>query len=346
MDGYRTQTRDRHPGPTRRALLGGLAASLLATALPSQVWAARRDRSRVKDVERGRLGTTLYLELEQAPFPCRGKRWRDNTVVVYVPHHHRVSANRGRKVHVVMHFHGHNTTAVEAMRNHELREQLAESRQNAILVIPQLPVRAPTGHPGKLNAEGGLLRLLTDLRQTLQSPKADAALGRAGLHRRTRIGHLCISSHSGGYRAALACIKHGGFPVRELYLFDSLYSGGQQVAQWIGEGQRHKKQWTHKLISYYAGGAVRRQNRTIMAWLKKNKIKYHHEEKEGTLTRAQLTTGRAIFIRTGNTHRGVTHQHNELRDCLYASTLPRRGAMKTNWFNRKHKQRRVEKRDH
>lgn len=348
MDGYSQQDMTRSPQePTRRALLGWLGAGLLGAALaPTQTWGAPKGGSRVKEVERGRLGTTLYLELEEAPFPYRGKPWRDNTVIVYVPHHHRVSANQKREVHVVMHFHGHNTTAAEAMDNHELREQLAESRQNAILVIPQLPLRASTGHPGKLSDKNGLLRLLTDLRKTLQSPQAERALGKAGLHRRSRIGHLCLSSHSGGYRAALACIKHGGYPVRELFLFDSLYSGGVEVAQWIAKGRPYKKQWTHKLMSYYAGGPVRHQNRKIMQWLDQHKIPYHHEEKEGSLTRAQLTTGRAVFIRSGNSHRGVTHQHNELRDCLYASTLPRRGAMDTNWFNRKHQKRRVEKRQH
>lgn len=327
---------------TRRAALRWLGCGLLGAALwPGESWGGA---SKVKEVSRGRRGTTLTLSLEEAPFPFRGKPWKDDTVLVYVPHHHRVGANRRREVHLVMHFHGHGTTAKEAVELHQLREQLVESRQNAILVVPQLAVRASTGHPGKLGEPGGLLRLLTELRQVLQSQEVSRALGKAALHPSSRVGRLCLSSHSGGYRAALACLKEGQFDVRELYLFDSLYDGAAEVAAWVKAGKPDKKQWTHKLICYYAGGAVKRESLAVKRLLEQSGVEVLHEEREGTLTRKQLTSGRAVLVKTTNSHRGVTHQHNELRDCLYASTLPRRDELKTSWFDRKNQPRELEER--
>jgi hypothetical protein len=299
-------------------------------------------QSQVLEIERDKKGTTLTLQLEQAPFPFPGKPWKDSTVLVYVPHHHRIGNNKGDKVHVVVHFHGHNTTAAQSMKDHQLREQFAESLQNAILVMPQGPVRAGTGHPGKLGEQDGLVRFLTDLRETLQGSKADKALGKAGLGPKTRVGMVCLSAHSGGYRTALDCVEFGGFEVQELWLFDSLYSEGRRLVDWVAAGKPDGKQWTHKLISYYTGGAVQGQNKSLMRGLEAAGLEVLHEEKEGTLTRAQLTTGRAIFIRTRSGHGNVTHTYNGLRDCLYASALPRNA--KSDWFKDKNKPRELDER--
>jgi len=267
------------------------------------------------------------MSLPSAPFPYKNKRWTDDTVIVFVPHHHRV-LRKDRRVDIVVHFHGHNTNAQQAMENHQLREQLADSKQNVILAIPQLAVDASSGHPGKLTQKNGLLNLLRDIRVGLQSKKGRKALGRARLHRRSRIGTVCLSAHSGGYYAAAECLENGGFEVAETYLFDSLYSRGSTFSTWLMGGA------DRKLIAYYSGGRVASQCRRMMRTFDEEKFPYLHEEREGAHSRAEITTARAVFIKTSASHRGVTHRYNELRDCLYASTLKRR--LKSGWFDRKH----------
>lgn len=302
-------------------------AGLLALPLVAATRAVHaRPKGKIVSVSRGKRGVTFEMSLPNAPFPFAGKRWKDDTVFVFVPHHHRV-IRKDKRVDIVMHFHGHNTTAREAMETHQLREQLADSKQNAILAIPQLPVKSGTGHPGKLTEKGGLVRLLTDIRKTLQTKKARKALKRARLHRRSRIGTVCVSAHSGGYWAAAECVRHGGFEVSEIYLFDSLYGKVDDFYDWlVGADDR-------KLIAYYSGGRVAVRCRKLMKRLRAADIEYIHEEKEGQASRAEITLARAVFINTVSTHRGVTHTHNGLRDCLFASSLKRR--LKSNWFARK-----------
>src|SRR5690606_28446814 len=120
---------------------------------------------------------TFAMALEHAPFPDGDSAHRDPTVLVFVPHHYRLPKHR--RVDVVVHFHGHMSTAESAMSTHQLREQLYDSRQNAILVVPQGPVRAPDGHFGKLMRPRGLARMLAELLDELSTRRATRALGDA-----------------------------------------------------------------------------------------------------------------------------------------------------------------------
>src|SRR6516225_7811445 len=126
----------------RRALLGSLAAVPLL--LGSRI-ARAENRTRLKGLSRDARGTTLLLALDHAPFAGLG--YHDDTVVVFVPAHFRWREQDG--ISVLAHFHGHNTTAERAMAAHELREQVADSKQNALLVIPQLAVLAADSSCGR-----------------------------------------------------------------------------------------------------------------------------------------------------------------------------------------------------
>ena len=330
----------------RRDALKQLTVS--SALITSPLWlppsyAAARDRSRVVNVSRGKTGTTLKLELAKGPYPCRGGKWKDPTTYVFVPHHFRAMGDR---IDTVLHFHGHGSEAFDSMKRHQLREQLVDSRQNAILVVPQGPIRAKSSSFGKLDSNRGLINFLTDLRATLQRRKARRALKKARIGRSTRIGVLCLSAHSGGYRAAARCATVGGYNVNEIYLFDSLYGEVAAFRDWIAARRRtNKSRKRHKLISYYAGGKVATENKKLMASLEKLNISYLHDvegKRAGTLTRKQLTRARAVFIRSRLSHGGVTHDLNNLRDCLFASCLKRR--LNSNWFKNKNKARTLEPR--
>ena len=185
---------------SRRAFLGGLAASLVAVAVARPARAAGAGAPpRIRAITSDERGTTLTLDLDHAPFPAAGASYQDRTVFAFVPRHHR--APRDGRISMVVHFHGHNTTAERAMAAHELREQLFDSKQNAILLVPQGPVMAQDSSCGKLEAEGGLARMLEDALAALASPEATKALGAAGVSvasssSRTRAGTVCLSAHS------------------------------------------------------------------------------------------------------------------------------------------------------
>ncbi len=339
------------PAIGRRVVLGGLAAGVLAllarparAAAPASLGAPVAAVGPVRAIAKDERGTTLTLDLEHAPFPAAGAPYQDRTVLAFVPHHHR--APRDGRVSLVVHFHGHNTTAERAMAAHELREQLFESKQNAILLVPQGPVMAADSSCGKLEADGGLARLLDDALAALASPDAAKALGPARVQAgaaRTRPGAVCLSAHSGGYHAAAACARGGGVPVNEVYLFDALYADTAVFRDWViagkGRGLRHR----HKLVSYYgAGASTETESQRLLAELEKDGVRCAYEKVEGTLSREQLTESEAVFVRTALAHNGVTHELNALRDCLFASGLTRH--LRTAWFDQKRGARPLERR--
>ena len=161
---------------SRRDLLTRLGAGgIVAGAslwLPRAAWGSEPE-GKVRRVERSAIGTTLWLELEHGPFPYRDKPYTDATTAVFVPRHFRV---REHRIDTVLHFHGHEATVPRVLQGFALREQLFDSRQNAILVVPQGPVNARDSSGGKLDRPDGLLRFLTEVRQTLQSPAARRAM--------------------------------------------------------------------------------------------------------------------------------------------------------------------------
>jgi hypothetical protein len=64
---------------------------------------------------------------------------------------------------------------------------------------------------------------------------------------------------------------------------------------------------------------------------------------EGELSRKELSHAEAVFVRTSLYHSNVTRETNALRDCLYASALPR-GHLSSRWFSRKNEARSTDRR--
>jgi hypothetical protein len=280
------------------------------------------------------------MELEHAPFPAAGSAYRDATVLAFVPRHFRPS--RDGCVSVVVHFHGHNTTAERAMNAHQLREQLFDSKQNAILLVPEIAVMAPDSAAGKLETPGAFGRLVEDALRTLDSRDARAALGPAAVPSDPSIGRVCVSAHSGGYHAAALALKHGGVAVREAYLFDALYADVDVFRDWVIAGRGKPMSSRHKLVSYFTAGTTETNTKKLFADLAQAGVDVAAETIEGTLSREELTHAEAVSIRTSLAHGKVTSELNGLRDCLYASALRRN--LRTSWFDAKTGARPLERR--
>ena len=310
----------------RRAFLAAATFAALATfAVPSLAAAG----SHVRVVTRDERGVTLEMELDNAPFPALGSGYTDATVMVFVPSYLRPAPD-GR-TSLVVHFHGHSTTAQRSMVAHQLREQLFESKQNAILVMPQGPMMAADGSIGKLEAPGGLARLLADVMGVLLA--SSATLGSSAIRPGATVGTVCLSAHSGGYHAAACAVRAGGVEINEVYLFDALYGNADAFRDWVVSGKGRSMRRRHKLVSYYGGGTTETQSLGLLAELEKNDVRCAFDRAEGTLSRQDITRCEAVFIRTSISHGGVTHELNALRDCLFASGLTRH--LRTAWFDHK-----------
>lgn len=329
---------------SRRTLLTMLTAS--AVVLGTGMHAAHAQdaqpapASRIRSVSRDARGVTIEMELLHAPFPAPGYPYKDATVIAFVPNHFR--ASHDGRVSMLVHFHGHTSNAPAAMAAHELREQLYESKQNAILLVPQGPVMAADSSCGKLESEMGLARLLSDALRTLSSEAGRSALGPAALRPGSEPGTVCLSAHSGGYHAAAQCVSKGGVPVTEVYLFDALYADTSVFRDWVLAGRGHSAKSRHKLVLYTTGGTTEVESQRLLTELSQAGVRTAVEQHEGTLSRAELTLAEVVLIRTQLSHGAVTHELNGLRDCLYASAMPRR--LRTSWFDTKNSARPLERR--
>ncbi|HEX8791021.1 MAG TPA: hypothetical protein VF765_08705 [Polyangiaceae bacterium] len=321
----------------RRSFLAALGSlSLLSLARPRAAWA--QASSRLKSIARDSLGTTLVLGLPRAPFAGFG--YDDDTVIAFVPAHYRYRAEEG--VAALVHFHGHNSSAERAMVAHELREQLADSRQNATLVVPQLAVFAADSSCGRLEAAGGLSRLLADVIPAAAS-MGRVTLGECGFPDDAPLGTVCVSAHSGGYHAAACSLRAGGVEVRETYLFDALYADFDVFRDWVIARRGETLHNRHKLVSYFTeGGTTEVLNQALRSQLDRAGVLVAHEMQEGELSRHDLSHAEAVFVRTGLYHSAVTWETNALRDVLFASALPRH--LPTSWFASKNGARPLERR--
>jgi hypothetical protein len=319
----------------RRTFLAALAATpILLMARSSRAQSA----SRLKSIVRDSRGTTLWLGLDHAPFAGGG--YRDDTVIVFVPSHFRFQDDEG--VATLVHMHGHTTTAERAMVAHQLREQVADSKQNALLVVPQLAVMAADSSCGRLESPGGLQRLLQEVVATT-SHEGRGTLGDSAFPRDAQLGTACISAHSGGYHAVACCLRAGGVDVRETYLFDALYGEVDTFRDWVVARHGEPLHRRHKLVSYFTEGAQTEANdRVLRAELEHAGVLCEEELQEGELSRHEISHAEAVFVRSGLWHSQVTWETNALRDCLYASALPRHVA--TTWFARKTGARPIERR--
>jgi hypothetical protein len=319
----------------RRTFLAALAAApILSFALSSRAQSA----TRLKSIVRDSLGTTLWLGLDHAPFAGGG--YRDDTVIVFVPAHFRFHDDEG--VATLVHMHGHTTTAERAMVAHQLREQVADSKQNALLVVPQLAVMAADSSCGRLESPGGLQRLLQEV-VAIAPREGRSTLGDTAFPPDAQLGTACISAHSGGYHAVACCLRAGGVDVRETYLFDALYGEVDTFRDWVVARHGEPLHRRHKLVSYFTEGAQTEANdRVLRAELEHAGVLCEEELQEGELSRHDISRAEAVFVRSGLWHSQVTWETNALRDCLYASALPRHVA--STWFARKTGARPIERR--
>ena len=301
------------------ALMGGHADE--AQAKPRDVArdGASSAEPRLRGAERSTLGTTLDLAPKSAPYPAPGRTWSDPTVLVFVPRGFRVPTSGA--VDALVFFHGHGSTAREAIRRHQLREQLAESLQNAILVVPQGPIHAADGDFGHLMERGGLARLLDEVRVVASSKSAARALPDGGLGKAKGTGRVVVAGHSGGYRAAAAAITVGGVEVRETWLFDALYGETETFAKWLVAAPR-----TRKLVSLAIAGEPLRHNHQLLDLLQAKGIAVSLDLPTARLSRAEMVHARAILGQQIATHGTATFEESSLRDCLLASCLKGRGS--------------------
>ena len=236
-----------------------------------------------------------FAQLRSAPFPMEGAPYDDSTVLIAFPE----QLDRTQPVPVVIHLHGFNVELREMVRSKQLVEQLLLSGRNAVLIVPQGPLLANSGHFGRLMHPDGFKNLVTDVL---------AVLARDAFIERPEPGPVVVSAHSGGYKAASRAILVGGLRVETVFLFDSLYGEVEVFKSFVERGGRLRSLYTD-------GGGTRGRNLTLMGLL----------EEEGILTSDRLRGPgtRAVISWSSQGHSDCVRVGRPFARWLAGSGLPR-----------------------
>jgi hypothetical protein len=264
------------------------------------------------------LGELVLAQFVSAPFPHPAraaghtyktnffpaeKHYQDSTVAIFIPKNFRPSP----KIDLVVHFHGWRNSATNALRQYELPQQLVESGKNAILVVPQGPRNAPDSFDGKLEDENGFMNFMDEVFTTLRQKKT---------FRKSGIGKIILSGHSGGYQVMSSILDKGGLTknVKEVWLFDGLYARTEKFQNWF------EKSDGRFIDIYTANGGTKTATENLMTDLKAKGIS-HFSVEEKNVTAEQLQKNRLIFIFTELPHDDVLHQHKTFLQLLQTSGL-------------------------
>ncbi len=223
------------------------------------------------------------------------KHYSDSTVLIAVPARFKA----GKQVDVIVWFHGWYNTIDSAAVNFELLKQFAASKRNAILVMPETATRVPDSFGGKLEQQGIFKHLLHDV---LLKLKTEKIIGKG-----TKPGNIVLAGHSGAFRVMAHILMHGGEEVKQVILFDGLYSQVDKYITWIEAGT------SHQFINVYTnkGGGTDEVSEMMMQQLSQKQIPYVKTE-EKDLQPAMLKNNRVIFIHSLKEHNDVINRpdHN------------------------------------
>jgi len=265
-------------------------------------------------------GQLIITQFVSAPFPhtnrANGHKWghdffpadrhyTDSTVAVFVPKGFRA----GRQVDFVVHFHGWGNHVSLVLDQHQLIEQLIESKRNAVLVVPQGPRDASDSYGGKLEDPDGFKRFMNETMATLRS--------RGGRKfRKAQIRNILLSGHSGGYHAIAFILAHGGLidHVREVWLFDGLYGQTEKYVNWF------EHQPSRFVDLYTEKGGTKEETEKLMSELRSKGTKFLATN-DVKATPQQLQTNRLVFLYTEVSHPNVVQMHKAFRQFLESSCL-------------------------
>jgi hypothetical protein len=283
-------------------LLALCGASLHAGDLPDQ-YAAQ--------------GQLILGPFQTAPFPhplrneghyhgtnffSAAEHYQDSQVAIFVPKDFRA----GSKTDFLVHFHGWNNTATNALRKYALIDQFAASKCNAILIVPQGPYDAPDCFGGKLEDVGGFERFMTEAVKTLKDH---------GVIKSDKIGRIILSGHSGGYEVISSIVAWGGLNdhIREVWLFDALYANTERFAVWFDHHQG-------RLIDIYTDhGGTMNETLNLMAALKGNGIPFYQGTETGAS--AKDLKNHLVFLHSELPHDEVVQKNEAFRRFLETSVL-------------------------
>jgi hypothetical protein len=209
-------------------------------------------------VAQAREDKTRLVEFELSPFPYEGINpatgrpflnvdeagrrghagargrvyWEDETfsdqrVLLHIPR----GFDPKRPALIVVFFHGHGAAIDRDVRDRQrIAEQISGSRANAVLVAPQMAVKAADSSAGIFWEQGLFAQFLNEAAEQL-----GLLYGVPGTTRLFDRMPVVLVAYSGGFLATAWCLHHGGANarLRGVMLLDALYGEMDKFENWI-----------------------------------------------------------------------------------------------------------------
>lgn len=221
--------------------------------------------------------------------------YSDSSVLIAVPPNFKP----GRKTNIVFWFHGWRNNIDSAASYFELIRQFIVSNRNAILVFPETTKNAPDSYGGKLEQKEVFKNLLNDVLQKLKAEKI--------IRKRSKAGNIVLAGHSGAFRVMACILQNGGVEVKQVILFDGLYSQIDKYTAWIQQDA------SHQFINLYTnkGGGTDEVSAKMLTELRNKNIPFINPE-EKDVNADMLKNNQVIFIHSLKEHNDVMNRpdHN------------------------------------
>ena len=217
--------------------------------------------------------------------------YSDSSILIAVP----PQLKPGKHVDVIFWFHGWRNNIDSAASYFELVKQFMASNRNAILVLPETTKNAPDSYGGKLEQKDVFKNLLNDVLHKLKTEKI--------IGKKTKAGNIVLAGHSGAFRVMAYILQTVCIEVKQVILFDGLYSQVDKYTAWI---QAHP---SHQFINLYTnkGGGTDEVSAKMMQELRNKNIPFVNPE-EKDLNAEMLKTNRVIFIHSHKEHNDVINR--------------------------------------
>jgi hypothetical protein len=220
--------------------------------------------------------------------------YSDSTVLIAIP----PQLKPGKHIDIVFWFHGWRNNIDSAAVYFELIKQFMASNRNAILVLPETTKSAPDSYGGKLEQKNIFSHLLNDV---LNKLKAEKTIGK-----RAKPGNIVLAGHSGAFRVMAYILQNGGIEVKQIILFDGLYSQVDKYTAWIQAAT------SHQFINLYTnkGGGTDEVSETMMQELRDKNIPFINPE-EKDVNADLLKKNQVIFIHSLKEHNDVINKPDQ-----------------------------------
>jgi hypothetical protein len=264
------------------------------------------------------LGRLIITNFSSAPFPhperaqghsyhdhffSSAEHYEDSHVALFVPKDFR----EGREIDFVVHFHGWGNNVSNALVKYRLPEQMAASRRNAILIVPQGPLNASDSFGGKLEDADGFKRFMAEAMDVLRQ---------RGVVAKGKIGRIILSGHSGGYEVISAILARGGMTskIDEVWLFDALYGKTERFALWF---DHHPGRF---IDLYTEDGGTKQESAELMTALQGTGAPYFSANETNAST-TDLRNNHLLFLFSELPHDEVMQKRETFQRFLETSFL-------------------------